>query len=200
MMPAQPPTAEAAAADAKPHERGFLIAVSLTTPYANAGELGENIQKALQAKADEVAKQAGATYKISKVVVTSAQKVTPPQNQGITPAFRARGGAARQRPVVPATDKNAPPPPPPRPGGGFGGAADANQVVDTFVDPVTGESLKDDWQLTMLVVAVLDPKPPEKKEGADDATKTPAPAAPKAATPKAAASTGETGVTTTKNG
>jgi hypothetical protein len=159
--------------------------VNLQTPYANAGELGENIQKALQAKADEVAKQVGATYKIAKVVVTSAQKVTPPLASNVASAFRSRPNAtARPRPAAPAADKNAAPPPPPRPGGGFS-SPDPNLVVDTFVDPVTGESLKEDWQLTMLVVAVLDPKPPEKKEGADDATKTPATPAAKPATPAA---------------
>jgi hypothetical protein len=195
MSPAAPLTKEQEAENAKPHDRGFLIAVNLTTPYANPGELGEGVQKALQAKADEVAKQKGATYKIAKVIVTSAQKVTPPANTAAAPAFRSRGAAARPKPA--ATDKNAAPPPPPRPGGGFSNA-DPNQVVDTFVDPVTGESLKEDWQLTMLVVAILDPKPPEKKEGADDATKTPA----AAEAPKSAASAGETGVTTTttKNG
>jgi type IV pilus assembly protein PilM len=148
-----------AAAQPEVPERGFIIGVRLTTPYANAGELGENIQNALRAKAGQVGK--GASYKIVRVAVTSAAKL-PPTAPAAANAHSMRPGlpaVGPRRPAAPA----APPPgtvaPPVRPGARFE-SQPGDQAADTFVDPVTGESLKDDWQLTLLVAAVLDPKPP----------------------------------------
>ena len=57
----------------------------------------------------------------------------------------------------------------------------AEESLDTFVDPITGESLKDDWQLTLLVAVVLDPKPAAPPAEGEQ------PAAPDAGTAQSAA-------------
>jgi len=67
-------------------------------------------------------------------------------------------------------------------GGGYGNngldATDVNSPA--FKDPVTGESVLDDWEFTILVAVTLDPPPPAQTPG-----QTPAPGAPQNNNPEA---------------
>jgi hypothetical protein len=101
------------------------------------------------------------SYEIRRVAITSVGKVTPPAvtAAGAGALRRPLNPGAARRPVTPAGNAADLAAPPSRPGARFSDA-NAEMTIDTFVDPVTGESMKDDHQLTLLVAAVLDPKPP----------------------------------------
>ena len=170
-MPSTPPPGEGGdATETTETPRGFLIALRCLTPNANPQDIARQIRQEILATNPDPKAANQPAYRIERVAHVSTSSLAAPDANGQPGGggrrlFGAGGGQGRAIPAF------AP---------GVGGGGDfrrpgaeaapnpgAEEQVDTFIDPVTGESLENDFQFTMLVAITLDPKP--KTDAADGA-------------------------------
>ncbi len=169
----KPGNTEDGAAAAQP-VHGYIIALRFTTPYSQPGDIGTSIKNALEA-ANPKPGEPPKPYKIEKVRLASASKMTPPDKNAIQSMIAGRpqrGGVAGFPNPIQVRPKNEPPktggakegpPKPMRPGAGTGGVGvfgNPDEEKVPFNDPVTGEPLNNDSQFTLVVAVSLDPPPP----------------------------------------
>jgi hypothetical protein len=90
----------------------------------------------------------------------------PGMGRGAYPGYPGMGRPPQAAPTpTPKKDDKPGTPPRPAPPNSRGGALGAEAMEDLFVDPLTKESLKDDYSITLLAVVVLDPEVEKPAEG-----------------------------------
>jgi type IV pilus assembly protein PilM len=176
---AAPAPPAAAAGTAAPTEaRGYLITLRIRTPYDKGPALvDENFIKALE-KVIQTPTGVHRDYYIARATIVSGTrfKLNPARISALEAAYteatkevetpggiggnHGGGAGAGGRPPVEAARSN--PFDSPRPGsGGAQGQprADNGNAEKAFMDRITGEDVRDDWEFTVLVAVVIDPPP-----------------------------------------
>lgn len=191
---APPPADPALLARAPAGSRGYLVLLRCTSPYADATTLVEQDFLKDLLKTWPTAAQPHREFGIARAEIVTRQQFRNDNErlahlkadydqdlaaeQAIKTGGNFSGGAggysSPQGYGGPPQGYGGPPPgyggPPPGYGGQQGAAAQAPDENDAYKDRTTGESMLNDWEITVLVAVTLDP---------------PAPAAPGATTPGA---------------
>lgn len=188
--PPEAPPADAAADPNAPH--GFLVLARLTTPnQAGPGLIDETFIRNLL-KIGPNAQNPKVAYAIPKVQMLQYQQLKQNQSrlskmqsdytqatsaQGLQPAntgFSGAGspfGGGGERPFGGSQFGGGGP----TFGGGaptFGGGAQPGGQDDSaaYIDRITGEDVRDDWEITVLFVVQMDPTAPAPTASADGST------------------------------
>ena len=189
---------EGAATGAPGEGRGFIITITVTTPFQQTVALQEQISKALTSIQPDP-KRPNLKYSIKKWWLLSGSKVgeNADMKQRLDQAYQAAQKAKAATGLIagdnlpmpgamPGVGRPIPPGGMFNPGmdfgrggqgnGGTGGTAAADDKAEAYKDPVTGENVLNDQVFTMAIAVTVDPPaytppaPAEGAEGADGAT------------------------------
>jgi hypothetical protein len=168
----------------QPSSRGFLITMKVTTPFDTALDPNGLIEKELignlmKIKPDQ--SRPKMEYAVARVQVLPPKRVKQDADRlsRIRTEYEAMQKAMELANPKPPEDPNNPgasgtpgapatPPGLPPPRGTYGGQwtppggtpAGAQVDADLYKDPVLGETVIDDWEVTLLIAVVIDPPAP----------------------------------------
>jgi hypothetical protein len=164
-----------------PNVRGYFVTVQLTSPYKNATSKVEEMLKQLSKQVSEQqAAKDGKTYYVARTLIVSAQQITrdAERKNVIKAAFDLKKAAAEKaKGNVDPRNGTVTPPAGIRPqfdtgrGGGQEDEAEkARREAEPFLDPMyPGETVLNDWAITVVLAVALDPKPASGGGGATSA-------------------------------
>jgi type IV pilus assembly protein PilM len=143
--------------------RGYLITLNCSSPYADAlANQGmvekEFIGKLLAIKPDD--KRPHMEYGVARASLTGTPRRIK-QDEGKKQQLRSQYDALMRAQAASQPPGTANPETPPGPNWGGGMQPNPQAAIDAeaFKDPLTGESVLDDWQFQVLIAVVIDPNP-----------------------------------------
>jgi hypothetical protein len=156
-------------------QRGFLLVIKGTSPNANASNLLETQLCAALRKIGPTTQNPKMDYAVVKAVTVSANLIREDQTRvqqlktdydaaqnakahgsavgmgGAPGGFNPQGIGGLRPPTGPMGQFGGPP---------QGGGANVPDDSAAYQDQMLGEDVRNDWEFTVLVAVVLDPKPP----------------------------------------
>ncbi len=148
-------------------KRGFLLTLHLTTPNAGGyGFIDKTVIKELRALSEDSPELEKKRYYIAKVEIVSANRIreNPARMSTIKAGYDAAAVLQKElspAPAGPGAGEPAGMAPPERfdPFGNAAAPAGAAPVENPYVDRVTDEDLREDWEVRVLVAVVIDAAP-----------------------------------------